>query len=107
MNCTRFEAKACVQIMRQASFSQRIRDELPRTATFRAEPVVYYSPANEPGGKWAFPDMIAFSKVESYAWQDEYRYVFSVTDALKYGTTTQRAVIPNQPPGTALPPPSA
>jgi hypothetical protein len=61
----RFEAKACVQIMRQTSFCQRIQYELPRTATFRAEPVVYYSPANEPGAKWACPDMIAFSKVNS------------------------------------------
>jgi hypothetical protein len=100
----RFEAKACVQILRLATFCARIQYELPPTATFRAERVVYYSPANEPGPKWAFPDMIAFSKVDGYAWQDEYRFVFSLTDALKYGATAQKVVIPNQPPGTALPP---
>ncbi len=50
--------------------------------------------------------MIAFSKIDSYAWQDEFRYVFSITDALKYGSTQQTIVIPNQPPGTAVPPPS-
>lgn len=101
----RFEAKACVQILRPNNLRDRIGWELPRTATLRAEPVVYYSPINEPGPKWAFPDMIAFSKIDAYAWQDEFRYVFSLTNALKYGSTQQKIVIPNQRPGTAVPPP--
>ena len=96
----RFEAKACVQILRIASLCSRIQGELPRTATFRAERVKYYSPANEPGAKWAFPDMIAFSKVDGYSWQDEFRFVFSLTDALKYGNTAQQVTIPNQKPRT-------
>ena len=29
----------------------------------------------------ALPDKIATSKLDSYAWQDEYRLVFSLTDA--------------------------
>jgi hypothetical protein len=101
----RFNAKACVQIMRQASFRQRIQYELPRTATFLDKPVDYYSPAEEPGARWALPELITFSKINSYAWQDEYRYAFSLTDALKYGSTSQQVVIPNQPPGNAIPPP--
>ncbi len=101
----RFEAKACVQIYRPNNLRDRIGYELPRTATLRAEPVVYYSPINEPGPKWAFPDMIAFSKVDGYSWQDDFRYVLSITDALKSGSTAQKIVIPNQPPGTAAPPP--
>lgn len=39
-----------------------------------------YSPAGELGSKWAFPDMIAFSKIDGYRWQDEYRFCFSITD---------------------------
>jgi hypothetical protein len=101
---TRFEAAACVQILRPNNLRERIGYELPHGATLRAEPVVYYSPNNEPGPKWAFPDMIAFSKIDSYSWQDEFRYVFALTDALKFGSTAQRIVIPNQPPGTAAPP---
>jgi hypothetical protein len=101
----RFEAKACVQIMRIHTFCARIQYELTSTATFRAEKVVYYSPSDEPGAKWALPDMIAFSKVDGYAWQDEYRFCISLTDALKYGKTSQQVRIPNQPSGTALPPP--
>jgi hypothetical protein len=101
----RFEARACVQILRIACFCSRIQSELPNTATFRAERVKYYSPANEPGPKWAFPDMIAFSKVDGYSWQDEFRFVFSLTDALTYGSTTHEVTIPKQPPGTAVQPP--
>lgn len=94
----RFEAKACVQIYRPKNLLDRIGYELPRTATLRAERVVYYSPVNKPGPKWALPEIIAFSKIDSYAWQDEFRYVFAITDALKYGSTQQKIVIPNQPP---------
>lgn len=104
---TRFEAKACVQILRPKNLRERIRYELPRTATLRAEPVIYYSPINEPGPKWALPDMIAFSKIDSYSWQDEFRYVFAVTDALKYGSAAQKIVIPNQPPEPSAPQPPA
>jgi hypothetical protein len=30
------------------------------------------------------PEVIATSKLDSYAWQDEYRLVFSLTDALEF-----------------------
>ena len=83
----------------------RIQAQLPSTATFRAQRGIYYSPVDEIGAKWAVPDMIAFSKVDDYAWQDEYRFCFSIADALKYGQTQQQLVIPNQPPGNAVPPP--
>ena len=102
----RFKAKAMVEIRKIATLCARIQAALPSTATFRAQRVVYYSKADEIGAKWAFPDMIAFSKVaETYDWQDEYRFCFSLTDAMAYGKTVQRIIIPNQAPGTALPPP--
>jgi hypothetical protein len=49
--------------------------------------------------------MIAFSKVDGYAWQNEYRFCFSLTDALMYGKTSQQVKIPNHKPGTAVPAP--
>lgn len=101
----RFRAKAIVEIRKVAALCARIQAQLPSTATFRAQRVIYYSPADEIGAKWAVPDMIAFSKVDDYAWQDEYRFCFSIADALKYGQTQQQLVIPNQPPGNAVPPP--
>jgi hypothetical protein len=42
--------------------------------------------------------MIAFSKVDGYTWQDEYRFVFSLTDALQYGKTAQQLKIPGPNP---------
>ena len=36
--------------------------------------------------------MIATSKLNSYAWQDEYRLVFSLTDALGFEKVTTRLV---------------
>jgi hypothetical protein len=95
----RFDSKACVQILRIATLCARIQHELPPTATFRAQRVTYYSPANEPGAGWAFPGMIAFSKLERYAWQDGSRLVFSLTDALQYGNTAQQVKIPGPLPG--------
>ena len=101
----RFAAKACVEIRKVATLCARIQAALPATTTFRAALVKYYSPAGELGAKWAFPDMIAFSKVDTYSWQDEYRFCFSLTDALEYGKTSQQVKIPHQTPGTAVPPP--
>ncbi len=101
----RFAAKACVEVRNVSALCARIQATLPATATFRAQRVKYYSPAEELGAKWAFPDMIAFSKLDGYAWQDEYRFCFSLTDALKYGKTSQQVKIPHQKPGTAIPAP--
>ena len=36
--------------------------------------------------------MIATSKLDSYAWQNEYRLVFSLTDALGFEKVTTRLV---------------
>ncbi len=94
-----FKAVACVEIRTVALFCDRIKAELPPTASFRAERVVYYSKANEIGAKWAFPDMIAFSKnADDYDWQDEYRFCFSFTDALQHGKATQTLTIPGPNP---------
>ena len=72
-----FKAVACVEIRKVAIFCDRIKAELPPTATFRAERVVYYSKANEIGAKWAFPDMIAFSKyADDYVGRTNTVFVF-------------------------------
>ena len=46
------------------------------------------------GGKprWALPEVIATSKLDSYAWQDEFRLVFSLTDALEFENVNTRLV---------------
>ncbi len=106
---TSFNAAACVQIERPKNLLARIGYELPRNATLKAGSVEYYSPKDPVGVRYAFPDMIAFAKTDDYAWQNEYRFVFSETDALEYGSTVHKLVFPitephNFPP-TPPPPP--
>jgi hypothetical protein len=59
-----------------------------------ARAVSYYSKNDEIGIRWAFPDRIAFEKIGSFSWQDEYRLAFSTTDALEFEKTSQQIQIP-------------
>jgi hypothetical protein len=43
--------------------------------------VEYYRVSDAADTRWALPDRIALSKLTEYAWQDEFRLVFSLTDA--------------------------
>jgi hypothetical protein len=88
----RFEAVACIEILRIGTFCARVEAALPPQATFPGPPgrtrigrPVEYYPETEGGNpRWALPDMIATSKRDHYARQDEFRLVFSLTDALRF-----------------------
>jgi len=100
----RFEAECCVEILRVFNLRERIRARLPAASTFKAKAVSYYSKDDEIGIRWAFPDKITFEKTDCYSWQDEYRFAFSITDALDFGNTSQQLQIP-APGTTELPKP--
>jgi hypothetical protein len=80
----RFEAECCVEILKVAALCARIEAKLPAGSTFLAKAVSYNSATDEIGIRWAFPDKITFEKIDSYSWQDEYRFAFSLTDALAF-----------------------
>lgn len=89
----RFKAVACVEILNIGAFCDRIEMALlPSKATFPGRPgrkrigqrVEYYQETEAGNPRWALPDMIATSKLDNYAWQDEFRLVFSLTDALEF-----------------------
>ena len=89
----RFKAIACVEILDIGAFRNRIEAALlPFKSTFPGCPdrkrigrrVVYYSETEAGNPRWALPDMIATSKLDKYSWQDEFRLVFSLTDALGF-----------------------
>jgi hypothetical protein len=80
----RFKAVACVEIAKIQTLCERIERALPPHATFRARRVDYYNPSEAPNPRWALPDQIAMSKFKSYTWQNEFRFVFSLTDALGF-----------------------
>jgi len=80
----RFEALACVEIQRVPTLCERIKRVLPANATFHARRVDYYDEGEGPGARWALPEQIATSKFKSYGWQDEFRIMFCLTDALGF-----------------------
>jgi hypothetical protein len=93
----RFEAAVCVEIKNISSFCARIQRRLPAAAKFYSGPVEYYDQGEGPGARWALPDRIARSKSPSYQWQDEYRFVFSLTDALNFENAAYRLVKGSNP----------
>lgn len=88
----RFSAVVCVEILKIAAFCRRIQQALPQNATFFAGKVIYYNPSQGPEERWALPDLIARSKFKSYEWQCEYRFLFSLTDALEFENATYRLI---------------
>jgi hypothetical protein len=107
----RFNAVACVEILNIGAFCRRVEAALPPGATFPAQAgrppqighrVTYY-PETQSGPRWALPEMIATSKLDAYAWQDEFRLVFSLTDALGFEKVQTRLVHRNNPREAAKP----
>jgi hypothetical protein len=88
----RLEAVVCVEILKIPTFCERITRALPANATTRAGRVEYYDHGESPNTRWALPDQIAMSKFRTYEWQDEFRFVFCLTDALGFEKGALRLV---------------
>lgn len=96
----KFRAAACVEVFDTKAFCRRVQIALPRRATFPGRPghqmigqhVDYYKVTEGVSPRWALPDLIAASKLDSYRWQDEFRLVFSLTDALAFEKVNVRVV---------------
>ena len=88
----RFKAVACAEIVDIKSFCDRVERSLPHGAKLPGRPdrehigqaVNYYEESDNCNPTWACPDMIAALKHKTFAWQDEYRLIFSITDALNF-----------------------
>jgi hypothetical protein len=102
----KFRAVACVEVLDIGAFCRRIEAALPTGTTFSAQAgkpprighrVMYYRETQSGSSRWALPEMIATSKLDSYAWQDEFRLVFSLTDALEFKKVETRLVHRNNP----------
>ena len=94
-----FKAKAYVEIVNVPEFCWRVQKAISG-ATFGGRPgherigrgVEYYDAGRPPEARWACPDLIACSKFDRYRWQDEFRLLFSMTDALKFQNVQRRLV---------------
>ena len=99
----RFNAVACVEISNIGAFCDRVTAAIPSNAKFPGPPgrqrigqrVQYYCESGDCNPRWALPDVIATSKRAEYAWQDEFRLVFSLTDALNFEKIVGRIVPPS------------
>lgn len=88
----RFKAAACVEILNVKTLCDRIESALPAGTASPGkpgrerigQPVTYYEESDNCNPTWACPDMIAASKSRAFAWQDEYRLIFSFTNALSF-----------------------
>jgi hypothetical protein len=96
----KFAARFSVEVMNIASFCRRVVAALPTNATFPGaightrigNNVEYYDPTEGGSPLWALPDKIAISKGNAYAWQNEFRLVFSFTDALGFERVDTRLI---------------
>lgn len=95
-----FEASVCIEIVRKAVFCQRVTSALPPNAAFPGaaghtrigNDVEYYDATEGGSPRWALPDQIALSKLKTYAWQNEFRLVFTLTDAFNFENVNTRLV---------------
>lgn len=98
----KFSAVVCVEILNIKAFCARIENALPPNAKFPGplgrprigRSVEYYDESEGGNRRWALPDVIATSKRNDYAWQDEFRLVFCLTDALEFEKADYR-LVPN------------
>jgi hypothetical protein len=95
-----FEAVACVEIFNPAELHARWLKALPDEVKYHvstevgdhrryvSRKVTYYTPEELMGPDWAIPDMITTSKLRRFAYQDEYRFAFTKTDAFTFQNCT-------------------
>jgi hypothetical protein len=90
-----FDAKACVEICDPREFIQRWQKALPPEALVTSgavgdyqkhvcRMVRYYDAHDLPGNVWAIPDLITTTKLKRFAYQEEYRFAYTKTDAFKF-----------------------
>lgn len=96
----KFGASVCIEIVHKAVFCRRVTSALQPEAAFPGaaghtrigNDVEYYDLSEGGSPRWALPDQIALSKLNAYAWQNEFRLVFTLTDAFRFENVDTRLV---------------
>src|SRR6201999_2499246 len=95
-----FKAEVCVEIRDIKLFCTRAVMALPPAVTFPeidgrpkiGHAVTYYRETDNCTPRWASPDRLALSKLNHFAWQNEFRFAFSLTDAFRYQNIVTKLV---------------
>jgi hypothetical protein len=106
----RFEASACVEVTDVPTFCNRVQTALPNVSFADPDlrgprighPVQYYSPQIGGDSRWALPERIAIAKRDTFRWQQEYRLVFSRSDALTFQNVRLSIVSPEHHPAQEI-----
>ena len=96
-----FGAVACIEILDVPEFCARVARSLPAGARFPGRPghqqignrVECLRRHRSRRTRYALPDLIASSKVRAYQHQDEFRLIFSLTDALEFQNAAMELVL--------------
>ena len=88
----KFEAIACAEIIDVRQFCTFVEKNLPAGFVLPyvdnrvriGHRIRYYDPSETAGNRWALPELIAISKRQKYAWQQEFRLVFGRTGAFDF-----------------------
>ena len=88
-----FDANACIEI-NVDEFSLKLNPALLALQNVTHKNIVhqeveYYSETKPPIVDWALPEKIAFSKLDYFMRQQEYRFAFCFGDAFSIGSTAQ------------------
>jgi hypothetical protein len=98
-----FGAVTCIEILDIPAFCRRVKEALPTDAEFFAKRVEYYRVTDAASPRWALPELIAFSKQNTFFRQAEFRLAFSTTGAMRFENVALQLV---QGDGTAPPSPA-
>jgi hypothetical protein len=79
-----FDAKACVEICDPLRLIQRWQRAVGDYQKYVCRRVSYYHGHDLPGNVWAIPDLITTTKLKKFAYQEEYRFAYTKTDAFKF-----------------------
>jgi hypothetical protein len=93
-----FNCDVCIEFNDIGKIINGIRKAVERRKSIKpnkliVSDIIYYHDSDAPGVDWSLPDKITFRKLECFAWQNEYRFAFSKSNALKSGNTKQEVEI--------------
>jgi len=89
-----FKSDVCIEFTNVGQIISKLSNAVKRRKSIKPNKlyhghVNYYSGDNPPGIDWAFPKRISNRKLGYFSQQEEYRFQFSLLDALVFGNTTQ------------------
>lgn len=101
-----FAAEVCIEILNVPKFCERVTASLPPRAKLAGawghqrvgHRVRYYNGGDSCNPRWACPDLIATSKLQLFANQEEFRLLFTLTNAFDHENGIYRIVGPKEIP---------